>query len=73
MNKILKNVFDKQIVSTSLKVALVVGTILNLINQGNLIFAFDFKHISVFKLILTFCVPYIVSTYSAVKIKFSTL
>lgn len=69
MNKILKIIFEKQIVKTSLKVALIVGIILNLINQGNFIINLDFEKISVSKIILTFIVPYLVSTYSAVVTK----
>lgn len=46
-------------------VAIVVGTILNLINQGDAIWG----NIPVnwTKLLLTYCVPYIVSTYGAVS------
>lgn len=49
----------------SLGVALVVGSILNLINQGDRFFtnqSFD-----VAKLMLTYTVPYLVSTYGAVS------
>lgn len=48
----------------SLNVAVVVGTILNLINQGDAIFGFAL--ISWPKIALTFLVPYCVSTYGAV-------
>jgi hypothetical protein len=51
----------------SLWVALVVGTILNLINQGDALLAgqrLDFA-----KLALTYIVPYIVSTYGAVSFR----
>ena len=51
----------------SLWVALVVGTILNLINQGDALLAgqrLDFG-----KLALTYIVPYIVSTYGAVSFR----
>jgi hypothetical protein len=71
MNRNFRNIFDRRIVITSLKVALVVGTILNLINQWQSIIEFDYEHISIPKMMLTFCVPYLVSTYSAVVTKIS--
>jgi hypothetical protein len=49
----------------SLAVALVVGTILNLINQGDALFAG--AQLNLVKLILTFAVPYAVATYGAVS------
>ncbi|MDD4991166.1 MAG: nitrate/nitrite transporter NrtS [Paludibacter sp.] len=67
MNIFSQQAFEKQIVLTALKVAIVVGTILNLINQWNSIIGLDFERISIFKMLLTYCVPYLVSTYSAVK------
>ena len=51
----------------SLWVALIVGTILNLINQGDTLLSgqrLDFT-----KLALTYIVPYIVSTYGAVSFR----
>ena len=49
----------------SLFVALVVGTILNLINQGDALLAPS--SINWFKVALTYCVPYVVCTYGAVS------
>ncbi len=49
----------------SLVVALVVGTILNLINQGDALFGG--APLNLAKLILTFAVPYAVATYGAVS------
>ena len=46
-------------------VALIVGTILNLINQGDVIFGGD-GAVNWFKISLTFFVPYAVSTHAAV-------
>jgi hypothetical protein len=48
----------------SLHLALVVGTVLNLINQGNALLGT--ASINWLKLIPTYCVPYAVCTYSAV-------
>jgi hypothetical protein len=50
----------------SFLVALVVGTILNIINQGDALFA-D-ASINWFKVILTYLVPYGVRTYGAISL-----
>ena len=49
----------------SFYVALVVGTILNLINQGDAIF--DLGSVNWLKVLLTYFVPYAVCTYGAVS------
>jgi len=49
----------------SLYVALIVGTVLNLINQGDALIGM--APINWLKLILTCCVPYAVCTYGAVS------
>lgn len=54
----------------SLKVALVVGTALNLINQGDALFGS--APLNWFKLMLTFAMPYVVSTYGAVATRLDT-
>lgn len=46
-------------------VALVVGSILNVINQGDALFTGE--DLVIWKLVLTFCVPYCVATYGAVS------
>ena len=51
----------------SLWAALVVGTILNLINQGDALFA-D-QRLDWTKLLLTYLVPYCVTTYGAVSFR----
>ncbi|MCW5746485.1 MAG: nitrate/nitrite transporter NrtS [Alphaproteobacteria bacterium] len=53
----------------SLRVALVVGTALNVINQGDVLIAG--RSIDWLKLALTFAMPYVVSTYGAVAVRFS--
>jgi hypothetical protein len=54
----------------SLIVALIVGTILNLINQGDTMLAGLPPNLA--KLLLTYLVPYLVSTYGAVSYRFWT-
>ena len=47
--------------------ALFVGTVLNLINQGDALLGA--VPVNWFKIILTYCVPYAVSTYGAVSVQ----
>jgi hypothetical protein len=51
----------------SLGVALVVGTVLNLINQGDTLISGQRPDLA--KLALTYIVPYVVSTYGAVSFR----
>ena len=54
----------KSIQINGLKVALVVGTLLNLINQGNLMLDGAWSEVHIPKLLLTYCVPYCVAVYA---------
>lgn len=54
----------------SLWVALVVGTILNLINQGDALLGAG--PVNWIKIALTFLIPYAVSTYGAVSYRLSS-
>jgi hypothetical protein len=51
----------------AIKVALVVGTLLTLINHGDKILAMSLTGKSLIQILLTYLVPYSVSTWSAVK------
>ncbi len=51
----------------SIKVALVVGTILNLINNYNIVMQGDFNLINSGKILFTYMVPFLVSFYPAWK------
>lgn len=55
----------------SFVVALIVGTILNLINQGDALL--NGTVINVTKIILTYMVPYCVATYGAVSLRLATM
>jgi hypothetical protein len=57
----------RRVVRTALATAAVVGTILTLINQGNLMFAGDWRADMAWKVPLTYCVPYAVVTWSALR------
>jgi hypothetical protein len=53
---------------TAIKISLLVGTILALINHGPEIFHFTLSKQDIFQILLTYLVPYGVSTYSSVKL-----
>ena len=65
MRNILRAAFTLRIVRSALKVSLVVGTILNFVNQGGPILAG--ARIDWFHLVLNYFVPYCASSYSATK------
>jgi hypothetical protein len=56
--------FQKSTVFRGLKLAVFVGTALNIINQGDMILILEWTKINYFKVGLTYVVPYLVSTYS---------
>lgn len=65
MRELLRAARSQSIASNALRISLVVGTVLNLINQGGAIFygsSVSWSHI-----FLNYLVPYFVSTYSAAK------
>lgn len=65
MVQLLKLACSHQIAVNALKIALVVGTLLNLINQGNALLALtgvSWPHVA-----LNYFVPYLVASYSAAK------
>lgn len=64
MESWLQTASTRSIQLTGLKMALVVGTILNLINQGDSILGGNWELIHWPKLLLTYCVPYCVAVYA---------
>lgn len=60
---------SSKIVSRALKVSLIVGTLLNLINQYSSIVSLDIQTLNFLKLALTYAVPYSVTTYTATAMK----
>ncbi|PKO80941.1 MAG: hypothetical protein CVU19_09820 [Betaproteobacteria bacterium HGW-Betaproteobacteria-13] len=63
MSEVLRLALSPAIVSNALRVALVVGTILNLINQGPPLISGE--AVSWLHVFLNYLVPYCVSSYSA--------
>ena len=47
-----------------LKVAIIVGAVVNLINQGDHLLGLQFVQVSWPKLLVTFCIPFLVSIYN---------
>ena len=57
---------ERRVAARALRVALVVGSILIAINQGDVLLSGQVDSTTVWKLILTPLVPYLVSTHSSV-------
>ena len=57
-------IFDKGIVRRAVVTSAIVGTLLNLIAQGDLLFAGE--GVKLWKILLTYLVPYCVATYGGV-------
>ena len=53
------------LIKRSLRVALLVGTVLTLLNQGDAILTGKFDNTLLWKIPLTYCVPFVVATYGA--------
>ncbi len=57
-----------EVLGTAVRISLVVGTILALINHGPAIFDLSLSSQNLMQIVLTYLVPYGVSTYSSVKV-----
>lgn len=57
---------SRAVVQRAARIALIVGTILAIINHGDRLLHFDVDLGTAWRIALTFCVPYTVSTYSSV-------
>ncbi|MFT7559164.1 MAG: hypothetical protein ACI93R_001069 [Flavobacteriales bacterium] len=66
-NSFISLAISPQVALTALKVSLVVGSLLALINHGSAVIAGDVTTDRLLQMALTYFVPYCVSTYSAVK------
>ena len=58
---------ERSVVARALRVAAFVGTVLVAINYGDRALAGRLERVDWLKMLLTYCVPYAVSTYSAVQ------
>lgn len=66
---ILTIIQSKELIIRALKIAFVVGIILNVINQGDYLLSMQFDNVNLIKALLTFTVPFCVSMYTAVTMK----
>ena len=57
----------KDILFRGIKVAAIVGTLLAAINFGDVLIAGNFLPVMYWKILLTYCVPFLVSTYAGVE------
>ena len=67
MKVTIEELTTRPVLVRALKTSLVVGTILNLINQGDVLFALNFEGLNFGKIVLTYCVPFIVSGFSIAR------
>ncbi|MGI9303496.1 MAG: nitrate/nitrite transporter NrtS [Gammaproteobacteria bacterium] len=63
MNEILRRAIDPRICKRAFVVALVVGTILNIINNYEVLLGAPLDDKTLIQIVLTFAVPYLVSTH----------
>jgi|Cruoilmetagenom7_1024161.scaffolds.fasta_scaffold12115_3 hypothetical protein len=57
---------NRRVVQRAARVAILVGIVLAVINHGDRILQGDIDTTAALKILMTFCVPYSVSTYSSV-------
>ncbi|MFT5760081.1 MAG: hypothetical protein ACI9LM_004865 [Alteromonadaceae bacterium] len=72
MNKILNWLslaLEVNTLKRSIKVAVIVGTLLMFINHGDIMISGKLEGHHMLKILLTYLVPYLVSTYSSVESK----
>lgn len=60
-------VFSKEVMITAFRIAIVVGTILAVINHGPRIYHNTLSQENIYQILITYLVPYCVSTYSSLK------
>ena len=58
----------REVAGEALKIAIVVGTVLCLINQTPAYMNDEMSHSNMWQILLTYLVPYCVATYSSVKV-----
>lgn len=68
MSIYLEAALRSDVLRTALKVALVVGTILALINHGPALLSLSLTSSNLLQILLTYLVPYCVSTHSAARL-----
>lgn len=69
LKRIIKITFQNSTIKKGFIISAIVGTFLNLINQGNLFFTNHLPEVSIVKLVLTYFTPFAVSVYSITSTK----
>lgn len=64
---IIRLAFSKEVVQTALKLSIIVGKLLGLINHGSDIIANTLTDAQIIQIAVNYLVPYSVSTYSSVS------
>jgi len=57
----------RDILLRGLKVGIIVGTLLTAINYGDVLIGGELQPVMYWKIMLTYCVPFCVSTYASVE------
>jgi len=68
IRNIVDTAFSANIIKRSLLISAIVGSVLVIINHGDVIMTGSIDTKQMTKILLTYCVPYLVSTYSAVSV-----
>lgn len=66
MHDWLEIILRRDVIRRSSRVALLVGTVLVLINHGDALITARLTTIDIVKIIMTYCIPYCISTYASV-------
>ena len=68
-NRVVSTMLDPSSLLVAAKMGLVVGTLLNCINQGECMVNMEFEKLQVGKLLITYTVPFFVSLYTSTIFK----
>ena len=68
----MRTALDRAVMARAVKGPLIAGTLYNLINPGDKVACLAFGKINYLKLFLTYLMPFLVSTYTAVSIKMTS-
>ncbi|MEJ6980456.1 hypothetical protein WG906_08335 [Pedobacter sp. P351] len=69
LKRIAKITFQNSTIKKGFIISAIVGSFLNLINQGNLFFTNQLPEVSIMKIGLTYITPFVVSVYSITSTK----
>ena len=67
LSRFMRLALSGEVVKSAIKVALIVGTLLALINHGDSLLQMSLNAENIVQILLTYLVPYCVATYLSVK------